>query len=77
MKWGALPLYNVGRPVRMGRRRKERRRGWERGILIYRSMESWAAVKKLYASMAVPQAPVRIPSQRPLAPSIASVTSVD
>ena len=32
--------------------------------------------KKLQASVAVPPAPVRVPSQRPLAPSVASVTSV-
>ena len=31
--------------------------------------------KKLQASVAVPAAPVRVPSQRPLAPSVASVTS--
>ena len=35
-----------------------------------------AAKKKIQNSGAVPQAPVRIPSQRPLAPSVASVTSV-
>ena len=40
-------------------------------------MESWvAAKKKLSVSVAVPSAPVRVPSQRPLAPSVASVTSV-
>ena len=32
--------------------------------------------KKLLVSVAVPPAPVRVPSQRPLAPSFASVTSV-
>ena len=32
--------------------------------------------KKLSVSMAVPPAPVRVPSERPLAPSVASVTSV-
>ena len=32
--------------------------------------------KKLYASVAVPAAPVQVTSQRPLAPSVASVTSV-
>ena len=32
--------------------------------------------KKLHASVVVPDAPVRAPSQRPLAPSVASVTSV-
>ena len=30
------------------------------------SMEQWAAAKKLYASVTVPSAPVRVPSQRPL-----------
>ena len=32
--------------------------------------------KKLSVSMAVPPAPVRVPSQRPVAPSDVSVTSV-
>ena len=34
-------------------------------------MEPWASF-----SVAVPPAPVRVPSQRPLTPSVASVTSV-
>ena len=32
--------------------------------------------KKLIISVAVPPAPVRVPSQRPLIPSVVSVTSV-
>ena len=32
--------------------------------------------KKLLVSVAVPPAPVRVPSQRPLAPRVASVISV-
>ena len=32
--------------------------------------------KKLIISVAVPPAPVRVPTQRPLTPSVASVTSV-
>ena len=32
--------------------------------------------KKLSVSVAVPPAPIRVPSQRPLAPSVTSVTSV-
>ena len=41
------------------------------------SMKPWAAAKKkLSASVAVPPAPVRVPSQRPLAPNVGSVTSV-
>ena len=32
--------------------------------------------KKLHASVAVPAAPLRVPSQRPLTPSVTSVTSV-
>ena len=41
------------------------------------SMVSWAAAKeKLSVSVAVPSAPVRVPSQRPLDPSVASVTSI-
>jgi hypothetical protein len=40
-------------------------------------MDPWAAAKKnLLVSVAVPPASVRFPSQRPLAPSVASVTSV-
>ena len=42
-------------------------------------MRSWShrlRSKKLHASVALPAAPVRAPSQRPLAPSVASVTSV-
>ena len=40
-------------------------------------MEPWAAAKKkLLVSVAVPPGPVQVPSQRPLAPSVASVTSV-
>ena len=39
-------------------------------------MEPWAAAKQLLVSVAVPPAHVRAPSQRPLAPSVASVTSV-
>ena len=41
-------------------------------------MEPWAAAKKkkLLVSVAGPPAPVRVPSQRPLAPSVASDTSV-
>ena len=38
------------------------------------SMEPWAAAKKKLAfSVAVPPAPVRVPNQRPLVPSVASV----
>jgi hypothetical protein len=32
--------------------------------------------RKLLVSLAVPPAPVRVPSQNPLAPSVMSVTSV-
>ena len=40
-------------------------------------MEPWvAAKKKLSVSVAMPPAPAQVPSQRPLAPSVASVTSV-
>ena len=39
-------------------------------------MEPWAATKKLEVSVAVPTAPVRVPSQMPHAPNVASVTSV-
>ena len=40
------------------------------------SMEQCAAARKALDSVAVPPAPVRVPSQRPFAPSFASVTSV-
>jgi hypothetical protein len=40
------------------------------------SMESGLRPKKLLASVAVPPAPVRVDSQRPLAPSVASVTLI-
>ena len=40
-------------------------------------MEPWGLrPKKFQTSVSVPQAPVRVPSQKPLAPSVASVTSV-
>ena len=40
-------------------------------------MEAWAAnKKKLLVSVAVPPAPVLVPSQRPLDPSVASVNSI-
>ena len=39
-------------------------------------MEPYAAVKMFHASVAVPAAPIRVPSQMPLAPSVTSVTSV-
>ena len=44
----------------------------ERDLL---SMESWTAAIKALSWWAVSPAPVRVPSQRPLAPSVASVTS--
>ena len=40
-------------------------------------MEPWTAAKKIFlVSVAVPPAPVRVPTQRPFTPSVASVTSV-
>ena len=40
-------------------------------------MEPWTtAKKKLFVSVALPSAPVRVPSQRPFTPSVASVTLV-
>ena len=36
----------------------------------------WLRPKKLLVSVAMPPAPVRVPSQRPLAPMVASVTTV-
>ena len=44
--------------------------------LYYLSKEPWTAVKKTLFSVVVSPGPVRVPSQRPLAPSVASVTSV-
>ena len=46
-------------------------------LTVLLSMEPWAAAKKkLLVNVAVPPAPVRLPRQRPLASSVASVTSV-
>ena len=39
-------------------------------------MEPWAAAKKLSVNVTAPPAPVRVPRQRSLDPSVASVTSV-
>ena len=36
-------------------------------------MEPWTAAKNLQASVAVPPAPVRVPSQKSLVPSVTSV----
>ena len=49
---------------------------WKLTALVLLSIEPWAVAKKFLVSVAVPPAPVRVPSQRPLAPSVASVTSV-
>ena len=38
------------------------------------SMEPWAATKNLVPSVAVPPAPVRVPSKRLLAPSVSRAT---
>ena len=38
-------------------------------------MEPWAAAENFQASVAVPPAPVRVPSPRPLAPSVTSVAN--
>ena len=40
------------------------------------SMEPWPAAKKNLVSVAVPPAPLRVPSQRPLAPRVTSVTMI-
>ena len=42
----------------------------------WRSWSHSLRPKKLHASVAVPAAPVKVPSQRPLAPNVASVTLV-
>ena len=39
-------------------------------------MEPWTVAKKALTSVAVPPDPVQVPSQRPFAPSVTSVTSV-
>ena len=46
------------------------------GFFFLRSWSRRLRPKKLHASVAVPAAPVRVPSQRPLASSVASITSV-
>ena len=45
-------------------------------IFFFRSWSHRLRPKKLHTSVAVLAVPVRVPSQRPLAPSVASVTSV-
>ena len=46
-------------------------------IYILLSMKPWGLRPKMFqTSVGVLPAPVRVPSQRPLAPSVASVTSV-
>ena len=50
------------------------RGGKEEGPVVHGVMG--CGQKKLSVSVAVPPAPIRVPSQRPLAPSVASVTSV-
>ena len=57
-------------------RRKERKKEKKVYKNYLLSIEPWTAAKKLSVSVAVPPAPVRVPSQRPLASSVASVTSV-
>ena len=49
---------------------------WLGSTFLFAYMESRAVTKKLYASVAVPPPPVRVPNQRPLAPSVTSVMSV-
>ena len=44
------------------------------GLVVHGAMG--CGQKKLSVSVAVPPAPVRVPSQRPLAPSVSSVKSV-
>ena len=44
--------------------------------VVHGAMSCAPPKKKLSISVAVTPAPVRVPSQRPLAPSVASVTSV-
>ena len=39
-----------------------------------RCLEPWSVAKNLQASVAVPETPVWVPSQWPLAPSVMSVT---
>ena len=47
------------------------------GICLVSSLRPvWAVANKSLVSVAVPPVPVRIPSERPLAPSVSSVTSV-
>ena len=56
------------------------RRPWIHGqhtrMLPPMSMEPWAAIKKLYTSVEVTPAPVRIPTQRPHLPNFTSVVGL-
>ena len=45
-------------------------------IFFWRPWSYWLLPKNLHTSVAVPAALVRVPSQRPLAPSVTSVMSV-
>ena len=45
-------------------------------LVVHGAMGCGQKKKKLSVNVAVPLVPVRFPSQRPLAPSVASVTSV-
>ena len=58
---------------------KKEKTGGNSGIRNYTPCCPWShglRTKKLLVSMAVLPAPVRFPNQRPLAPSVASITSV-
>ena len=67
LKWGPLPPNEIGRIAQHLKKGEERICcPWSHGV----------RPKKLFVCVAVPLASILVPSQRPLAPSVASVTSV-
>ena len=72
LKWGHLPpnyIVRISQHIRKGERRKEQ------GSV--NPCCPWGLrPKKFQTSVTVPSAPVRVPSQMPLAPNVASIMSV-
>ena len=80
LKWGPFPPNEVRRIAQQFREGMEGKRERTGGEIIKKLfLPSWShrlRPKKLHASVVVPAAHVRVPNQRPLAPSVTSVTSV-
>ena len=82
LKWDPFPpneVSKIAQHFRKGERRKEERDGIGFVKVCWLTCCPWShglRPKKLSVSVAVPPAPVRVPSQRPLAPSVSSFKSV-